>query len=69
MLVDRCVKTAGVWCVRTPGHAGVCTACPSSATLDWDDVQDKASKDAAALQLLDFETPAWADLRDDVSEG
>ena len=56
-------------CVRVLGHAGVCTACPSAATLDWDrDKETLAQKhidSAVTLWTLDFETPWYADLNDE----
>jgi hypothetical protein len=55
-------------CVRVLGHAGCHTACPSSATLDWDQsrvpVTTEQIEGAASLLMLDFPTPSWADLND-----
>lgn len=63
-----CTKTPGVSCVRQMGHSGVCTPCPSAATLDWDHdretVQQRHIDTAVTLWMLDFETPPWADLLD-----
>lgn len=55
----RCTRMSS--CVRRAGHAGACTACPSSATLDWDEREVRAE----ILAGLDFETPWYADLRDE----
>lgn len=52
-------------CVRRAGHKGACTACPSAATLDWDNHKAQAEVDVETLAALDFETPRWADLLDD----
>lgn len=66
----RCTRTPGVACVRQAGHSGCCTACPSAATLDWD--HDKAAVEqrhidaAVTLMALDFETPWYADLNDEL---
>jgi hypothetical protein len=63
-----CTRTPGVACVRIPGHAGMCTACPSAATLDWDTRREEVAQahiDAAVTLLaLDFPSPWWADLND-----
>ena len=68
-MIERCTRTAGVDCVRKPGHKGACTAAPSAATLDWDEhrteVEERHIAAAVALLELDFETPEWADLLDD----
>jgi hypothetical protein len=67
MTMARCTRTPGVACVRRPGHAGVCTACPSSATLDWDTEARTIEQQidvAVTLLALDFPTPPWADLND-----
>ncbi len=66
MSTERCtVKN----CVRMLGHAGAHTACPSSATLDWDHdrkvMRTEHVEAAVTLLLLDFPTPHWADLNDD----
>lgn len=54
--------------MRALGHAGAHTACPSSATLDWDHgrapIQSEQLDAAATLLMLDFETPWYADLND-----
>ncbi len=67
MATVRCTKTPN--CVRIPNHGGVCTACPSAATLDWDHdrevMQEEHVADAAMLLMLDFPTPYWADLNDE----
>lgn len=65
--MDRC--NHGGYCVRKLGHAGVHTAAPSVATLDWDHDREAAERRhieaAVTLEALDFETPSWADLLDD----
>lgn len=51
------------------GHAGCHTAAPSAATLDWDHdrkvVETQHIDTAVTLLMLDFETPWYADLRDE----
>jgi hypothetical protein len=65
MSTERCHITN---CVRVLGHAGCHTACPSSATLDWDHgrapIQTEQIDAAATLWMLDFPTPYWADIND-----
>lgn len=55
-------------CVRVLGHAGAHTAAPSARTLDWDHdripLQQEQTAAAVSLLLLDFASPAWADLND-----
>lgn len=60
---SKCERMAS--CVRRAGHAGACTACPSSATLDWDLYRSSLERNAEMLRELDFPTPRWADLLDD----
>lgn len=59
----------GGFCVRALGHAGCHTACPSSATLDWDHdkspIAQKHIDAAVTLWALEFETPWYADLNDE----
>ena len=66
--MNTCQKTPGVACVRKPGHMGVCTACPTSATLDWDlhrtEQEEKHIRAAVILLELDWPSPPWADLLD-----
>jgi len=60
MYSERCATPN---CVRLLNHSGVCTACPSSGTLDWD--HDQAEQRLiAATQYLDFPTPWYHYLRD-----
>lgn len=63
----RCTRTPGVACVRRAGHAGVCTACPSAATLYWDMEARTIEQHidvAVTLLALDWPAPSWADLND-----
>jgi hypothetical protein len=70
MATVLCTRTPGVACVRVAGHLGVCTACPSAATLDWDHdrvaISERHIEAACILLMLDFSTPPWANLHDDL---
>jgi len=64
---ETCDRTEN--CMRRKGHKGLCTANPSSATLDWDDKNAEPTEDeihaATTLLALDLPTPEWADLLDE----
>lgn len=60
---ERCARMSS--CVRLAGHAGACTACPSSATLDWDLYRSSLERNEEMLRALDWPSPPWADLLDD----
>ena len=54
----------GGFCTRARGHCGAHTRSPFPATAAWD--RDRDVDRTLTLILLDFPTPPWADLLDDL---